>query len=70
MSGYSGFSSRIKKCQKMLSALFAPPIVSFVFMDQNGEMLWEEGVEYNDQGVLALPLPLGLDEWEEYCMRN
>lgn len=64
MSGYSGFASRIKKCQKLLSVIFAPPVVSVVFMDQDGEIIWEEGVNYNSTGVLVVPLPLGLDEWE------
>lgn len=70
MSGYSGFSSRLKKCQKLLSVLLAPPVVSVVFMDQNGELIWEDGIEYNESGVLAVPLPVSLDEWEAYCMRQ
>lgn len=70
MSGYSGFASRIKKCQKLLSVLFDRPIVSIVFMDQDGELLWEEGVEYNRLGVLAVPIPLGLDDWENFCNKN
>jgi hypothetical protein len=70
MSGYSGFSSRIKRCQKQLSVIFAPPVKSVVYMDQDGVILWEEGVEYNSTGVLVVPLPLTLDEWEEYCMNN
>jgi hypothetical protein len=70
MSGYSGFSSRIKKCQKMLSMFFAAPVVSVVFMDQDGEPIWEEGVKYNETGVLAVPQPVSLDEWEGYCLKQ
>lgn len=71
MSGYSGFLSRIKKCQKLLSVLLAPPIRSIVYMDQDGEPIWEEGVEYNKTGVLAVPLPMSMDEWEaNYGKKN
>lgn len=34
-------------------------------MDQDGEMILEDGIEYNESGVLLVPMPMGLDEWEE-----
>jgi hypothetical protein len=64
MAGYAALGSRITKCQKRMSVLFAPKVESIVYMDHDGELLWDENVEYNRSGVLAVPLPQSLDEWE------
>ena len=39
-------------------------------MDDNREILWEEGVEYNAGGVLVVPLPMLVDEWEQQNILN
>lgn len=64
MSGFSALLSRVKKCQKICSIMNRTPKKSFVVMDSDGNLLWEEGVEYT-QIVLALPLPMTIDEWED-----
>jgi hypothetical protein len=70
MSGLTGLISRIKKCQNLFQIQNTIPRRSVVFMDQDGEIIIEEGVEYNESGVLAVPLPVSLDEWEAYCLRQ
>jgi len=65
MSGYSGLVSRIKKCQKVCSFITRTPIRSIVFMDKDGELIWEEGVNYNKKGLLAVPLPMSIEDWEK-----
>ncbi len=70
MSGFAGLASRIKKCQKLCFFLTRKPIRSFAYMDENGEMIIEEGVEYNERGVLLIPLPMTIDEWEEKNIRE
>ena len=64
MAGIVGLTSRIKRCEKALFILQRKPKSSFVYMDKDGNYLWDDDVEYNDEGVLALPLPMTLDEWE------
>ena len=56
--------SRVKKCQKSFSLLSRTPKQSIVYMDVEGNYLWEDGVEYNDS-VLAVTLPMSIDEWEQ-----
>lgn len=68
MAGYSGLVSRLKKCQSKLSHLTRKPIRSVVFVDREGNMIIEEGVEYNERGVLAIPQPMDCDEWEQFNM--
>jgi len=71
MPGYAGFLNRLKKLEKKLSVLLAPPIRSVIFMDSDGELIIEEGVEYNKTGVLAVPMPMSMDEWEgKYAIKN
>ena len=70
MAGLAGLASRIKKCEKRLALLNHQPIVSVVFMDECGEVIFEDGVEYNHRGVLAVPLLTSIDEWEEKNIRN
>lgn len=70
MAGYAAIGSRITKCQKRMSVLFAPKVESIVYMDQEGNLLWDENVEYNSSGVLAVPLQLSLDEWERKTGRT
>ena len=39
------------------------PLVSVVYMDDDGEIMWEEGVNYNSS-LLAVPLPCNsIEEW-------
>ena len=64
MPGISGFKNKIKRLSKANLAPLVGSPVSIVFMDEDGEILWEEGVNYNT-GVLAVPLPCSIDEWEE-----
>lgn len=64
MSGYAGLVSRIKKCQAKISYLNRTPVVSVVYMDENGEQILEEGIEYHERGILLIPLPMTVDEWE------
>ena len=40
------------------------PKRSVVYIDTDGNYLWEEGVEYND-GVLVAPVPMTVEEWEK-----
>lgn len=70
MAGFAGLVYRVKKCQARLSILNRSPIRSVVFMDVNGEMILEDGVEYNERGVLLVPAPMGIDEWEAFNMRK
>lgn len=69
MAGYTGLKSRIKKCRKIIGLRNNKPKVGVVYFNENGDLLWEEGVEYNDC-VLAVPLEMGIDEWEEMNIRN
>lgn len=64
MAGIDGLLKRAKKCKDYLSKLTRPPKRSIVYMDRDGEILWEDGVEYNKKGVLAAPLPMSAEEWE------
>lgn len=66
MAGLAGLATRIKKCEKMVALLNRQPIVSVVFMDECGAMIFEDGVEYNQRGVLAVPLLMSIAEWEAY----
>ena len=34
-------------------------------LDADGNPIWEEGVLYNESGVLAVPIPLSVEEWEQ-----
>ena len=70
MSGLSGLVGRIKKCQKVFSLMTKIPKRSVVYMDENREILWEEGVEYNAGGVLVVPLPMTVDQWEQNNINN
>lgn len=70
MAGYSGLASRLKKCQSKLSHLTRKPIRSVVFTDKNGDPIIEDGVEYNERGVLAIPQPMDCDEWERLNMEH
>ena len=69
MSAFSALLSRVKKCQKICSIMNRIPKRSFVDIDLDGNLLWEEGVEYT-QIVLAVPLPMTMDEWEENNIRD
>lgn len=68
MAGYSGLAGRLKKCQSKLSHLIRKPIRSVVFTDKNGDLIIEDGVEYNERGVLAIPQPMDFNEWEQFNM--
>ena len=63
MAGLSGLMSRVKKCQKTFSLLNRTPKKSIVYMDLEGNYMWEDGVDYNES-VLAIPKPMTIDEWE------
>ena len=64
MAGLSGLISRAKKCEKVFSLLNRTPKQSIVYMDIEGNLLIEDGVDYND-AVLAIPEPMTVDEWEQ-----
>ncbi len=67
MSGLTALISRIKKCQNLFQIQNTVPKRSVVFMDRDGgELLWEEGVDYNESGILAVPLPMSIDDWEMF----
>ena len=70
MSGLAGLVGRIKKCQKVFSMMTKVPKRSVVYMDENREILWEDGVEYNAGGVLVVPLPVTIDQWEQRNIDN
>ncbi len=38
-------------------------------MDRDRNYLWEEGVNYNPTGVLAVPLPMTAEEWVEQGLK-
>jgi hypothetical protein len=64
MSGISGIFARVRKCGKLFSSLHKPRVQSIVYMNRAGEILWEEGVEYNPNGVLVIPQRMTLEDWE------
>lgn len=64
MAGIAGLTSKIRRCEKALFILHRKPKQSIVFMDRDRNILWEDGVEYND-GVLAVPLQMTIEEWEQ-----
>ncbi len=64
MAGIDGLLKRAKKCQDYLFKANRPRKRSIVYMDRDGVILWEDGVEYNPGGVLAVPLPNSIEEWE------
>jgi hypothetical protein len=69
MSGISGILGRVRKCGKIFTLLNKPRVQSIVYMNSEGEILWEEGVEYNPTGVLVVPQRMTLEEWESANIR-
>ncbi len=41
---------------------------SIVYMGENGNILWDENANYSS-GLLAVPLPMSLEQWEEMSNR-
>ena len=69
MAGLNGLISRVRKCLKKCHFLTSERPRSIVYMNQDREILWEDGVEYNS-GVLVVPLELSLEEWEAQNIRE
>ena len=64
MAGKTELSNRLKKCEKGYRLANKPNKRGVAYVDENGDLILEDGVEYND-GVLAVPLPMTLEEWEQ-----
>ena len=64
MAGQTELSNRLKKCEKTYNFSHRKRKQSVVYMNRDGEYLWEEGVEYHP-GVLAIPLQMTIEEWEQ-----
>lgn len=54
MAGLMQLKSKIKRLTKACKVALEGPIVSVVHMDTEGNILWEDGVNYND-GLLVVP---------------
>ncbi len=63
MPGLQGLFSRLKKCQNKLSHKLKKPKRSIIHCDEDGNLIIEDGVEYNDF-VLVAPLPVTVEEWQ------
>lgn len=63
MAGIEHLRNKIEKLSK--NTRKTEKIESIVYMDEHGELLWEENVKYNSTGVLAVPCLVGMDEWEK-----
>ena len=67
MGGISHLKNRTKKLAKESFQALQGKKQSIVYIDTEGNILWEEDVNYNS-GVLAVPLPCKSDEeWEDSC---
>lgn len=67
MGGISHLKNRTKKLGKASFVALQGRRHSIVYIDNKGNILWEEGVNYNS-GVLAVPPPCKSDEeWEDWC---
>ncbi len=67
MGGISHLKNRTKKLGKASFEALQGKKQSIVYIDTEGNILWEEGANYNS-GVLAVPLPCTSDEdWEDWC---
>lgn len=64
MSGINHLKTRIKRIEKTSKTTLAGPVRSVVYMDDDGNLLFEEGVKYND-GLLVVVKPAKtIEEWE------
>lgn len=58
------FKNRVKELSKISFDTLKDRRNNIVYMDDEGNVLWEEGVNYN-VGVLAVPLPLTAEQWQQ-----
>ncbi len=68
MPGISHLKNRTKKLGRDSFEALKGRLQSIVYMDENGNILWDENVNYN-KGLLAVPLPVSLEQWEEMTDR-
>ncbi len=68
MPGISHLKNRTKKLSRDSFDVLKGRLQSIVYMDENGNILWDENVNYNS-GLLAVPLPVSLEQWEEMTDR-
>lgn len=64
MSGKTELLNRLKKCEKGYRLANKQNKRGVAYVDDNGELILEPGIVYND-GVLAVPLPMTIEEWEQ-----
>ena len=69
MGGISHLKNRAKKLSRDSFDVLKGRTHSVVYMDENRNILWEENVNYNE-GVLAVPAPMSLGQWQERCNRH
>ena len=65
MGGVSQLKSKIKKLSRSSLDVLEGSKRSIVYIDTDDNILWDDNVVYND-GVLAVPLPMSIDEWESW----
>jgi hypothetical protein len=64
--GISHLKNRTKKLGKDSFDALRGRMHSIVYMDTEGNILWDKKVNYNS-GVLAVPSPMTLAQWQERC---
>ena len=69
MVGISRLKNRAKKLSKESYNVLKGRRHSIVYMDADRNLLWNEKVNYNS-GVLAVPLRMTLEQWEEWCNKH
>ena len=64
MAGLMQLKSKIKRLTKASKVALEGRVVSVVHMDPEGNVQYEDGVNYND-GLLVVPIPSSsIQEWE------
>lgn len=66
MPGISHLKNRTKKLGRDSFEALQGRRHSIVYMDAARNILWDENVNYNS-GVLALPPPMSIEEWQTWC---
>ncbi len=67
MPGISHLKNRTKKLGRDSFEALQGRKHSIVYMDTSGNILWDEKVLFNEMGVLAVPPPMSLEEWQTWC---
>jgi len=66
MAGISHLKNKTKKLSRDSFEALRGRRHSIVYMDAERNLLWDEKVNYHD-GVLAVPLPMTMRQWQEQC---